>query len=46
MRDDDYDQRAYPDILEALYGFPDRYQLLISTGQPIQWSDHRWFVTR
>ena len=48
MRDDDYDQQAYPDILEALYELPVR---IISTSRAGRHNDAsgpiiEWFVTQ
>lgn len=48
MRDDDYDQKAYPDILEALYALPVR---IISTSRAGRHNDAsgpiiEWFVTQ
>ena len=48
MRDDDYDQQAYPDILEALYELPVR---IISTSRAGRHNDAsgpiiEWFATQ
>ena len=48
MRDDDYDQKAYSDILEALYHQPIR---IISSSRPGRHNDAtesiiEWFLTQ